>query len=139
MGIRDKIAEVIEGVVITRDDGATVEITDAGELSDAIIAALPSCVPDLKWECIYEYNTIERAKSQSGYYTATQDEDSASGRVFLEFHLTQDGDCMMGAIELKHDCYEPEDWREAANAHNRTTIMKAFGVQSQPYQTNHLR
>ena len=105
MGIKDKL----EAILSTHPD---MTGGDAEHLSDAIIAALPSMIPDLEWEVRRSAHWSRGGAHKYVYWK----QDSGSW-----YAVGADG----SVLELKEqDCI---DW---ANAHNRTTIMKAFGVQS---------
>lgn len=89
-------------------------------------------VKPLVWVDVYEYGTISKAKCAFGFYTVTQDEDSAAGRIFVEFHAKETGDCTIHAVELRGNFFEPEDAKAAAQADYERRILSAL---TDPMQT----
>jgi hypothetical protein len=110
---------------------------DAGKVKWIKVAAavLDLCGPkNLVWAWPNDYGVVARAVTAHGTYSLHDDEDSAGGRMFVEFHITGDADCTKYAIRIDEGYCEPEELQAAAQAHAdaahwaNTPLGKLVGV-----------
>ena len=81
-------------------------------------AAMKACGPrELVWEWVNKYGVVEKSVTPHGIYSLHDDDDSAGGRMFVDFHLTDDGDCTKYAITVAEGYFEPDELQAAAQAH----------------------
>lgn len=89
-----------------------------GEVADAIIAAMPECVPDLVWGTT-SYGKPECYINNSVYRIV----GAMSGGYNLSF-----GRHVIRAEVARSNFATEQSAKAAANAHNRAAFMAAFGV-----------
>lgn len=85
-------------------------------------------VKPLVWEWVCEYGCVARAKTNIGTYSLHVDEDSASSRMLLYLHLTEDGDCTKYAIEVAAEYLDDDDMMSRAQADYQSRILSALEV-----------
>lgn len=110
---------------------AMEELRKGGGVEGMIAAALPYLplgyeVKKLEWECFGNYGLEERVKTSIGYYSIHIDEDSAAGRMFCYFHLTEDGDCTKYGEEIYSGYGEYETIKAAAQADYESRVRECI-------------
>jgi len=143
--LREKMAQALLDLEVSRDGGASCDILNAGEhtrckhlsRADAIIAALPGMVMPLEWEDhpLNGEPVLSRALVKGGGYFICDDTDDFTG-AYLDFvscddvrwwqHVRSTSQQLVG----NHRDDDIEPLKAAAQAHYAGQVVEAFGVAS---------
>lgn len=97
-----------------KDEGHIDRIQKYADVAAAHLSAPCAVeVKKLEWFDIFEYGLDYRAETSIGTYSIHTDEDSAGGRMFCYFHLTEDADCTKYGHEI-YSGYGGDDEAKAA-------------------------